>query len=398
MMKRFVSRILTAVVASSLIVTPVMAAPSVDELESEKAAAQGQVSSLQSQLTDIVEKIDQLESDLVDKQDEITKATDDLGKAEDKEEQQYEDMKLRIKYMYEGGNENLIETLFTSEDFGDLINKAEYVSNVNTYDRDKLDEYVETVQEVKDLKTKLEKEEKELEKTGEEFEAQQDDLNSLISSKEAEISNLDGQIQEAVAEAARKREEEEAAAQAAAEEEEAAEEETTTNDTDTEEVKEETKEETKQENTEEVQEETQTQTKKSTTKKTQTKKSSSSSSSSSESYSGGDSSKASTIVSAAYSQLGVPYVYGACSPGSAFDCSGLVMYCHSCAGISLSHSSGSIGSGGKSVSSPQAGDCVCYSGHVGIYIGGGKMIHAPHTGDVVKVASVYGSPWYRRYW
>ena len=36
--------------------------------------------------------------------------------------------------------------------------------------------------------------------------------------------------------------------------------------------------------------------------------------------------------------------------------------------------------------------------HVGIYIGGGQMIHAPKPGDVVKVAAVYGSPWYRRCW
>ncbi len=78
------------------------------------------------------------------------------------------------------------------------------------------------------------------------------------------------------------------------------------------------------------------------------------------------------------------------------------MYCHRAAGISLSHSSGSQGSGGKSVSSPQAGDVVCYAGHVGIYIGGGKMIHAPRTGDVVKISSVSsvrgGAAWYRRYW
>ena len=97
----------------------------------------------------------------------------------------------------------------------------------------------------------------------------------------------------------------------------------------------------------------------------------------------------------------MPYVYSGSSP-SGFDCSGLVMYCHRAAGISLSHSSGSQGSGGKSVSSPQAGDVVCYAGHVGIYIGGGKMIHAPRTGDVVKISSVSsvrgGAAWYRRYW
>ena len=53
------------------------------------------------------------------------------------------------------------------------------------------------------------------------------------------------------------------------------------------------------------------------------------------------------------------------------------------------------------VSLARPGDIICYSGHVGIYIGNEKMIHAPHTGDVVKVASVYMKKdilSIRRYW
>lgn len=85
-------------------------------------------------------------------------------------------------------------------------------------------------------------------------------------------------------------------------------------------------------------------------------------------------------------------------PGQGLDCSGLVQYCHSVAGISVGRTSQVQGGGGKAVSNPQPGDVVCYGSHVGIYLGNGQMIHAPRTGDVVRVASVYGSPWYRRYW
>ena len=65
---------------------------------------------------------------------------------------------------------------------------------------------------------------------------------------------------------------------------------------------------------------------------------------------------------------------------------------HKAIGVSLPHSSGSQGSGGKAVANMAAalpGDVVCYSGHVGIYIGGGQMIHAPDFGQTVKSFRMY---------
>ena len=206
-MKRFGTRILTAVLAGSLIVMPVSAAPTVDELKESKESAQGEVNSLKAQLGKIVGKIDKLERDLIKTSKEIDTVTVELGDAKKLEKQQYEDMKLRIRYMYEQGDASALEALVNAKDFSDLMNKAEYVQKVHAYDRQKLNEYVETKEKVSTLKTKLEKEKKDMEGMQTEYETKEEELNDMIVSKRAEVADLDVQLQEAVAEAARKAEE-----------------------------------------------------------------------------------------------------------------------------------------------------------------------------------------------
>jgi peptidoglycan DL-endopeptidase LytE len=102
----------------------------------------------------------------------------------------------------------------------------------------------------------------------------------------------------------------------------------------------------------------------------------------------------SSVVQAAYRNLGARYVWGASRPG-AFDCSGFTMYVMRQFGVSLPHSSSAQFRMGRSVSrgNLQAGDLVFFSlgtrgvvGHVGVYIGNGRMIHAstPSTGVIVS--------------
>ncbi len=100
-MRRIKSALLVTVLTCGLVVTPVFAEPSVDDLKKDKEAAQSEVDSLQSELTDLLSKISRLEGDLISKGQEITQAEEDLAAAQEKEEEQYEAMKLRIKFMYE---------------------------------------------------------------------------------------------------------------------------------------------------------------------------------------------------------------------------------------------------------------------------------------------------------
>lgn len=368
-------RLITAVVTSSMIVTPVLAAPSVDDLKKEKAAKQNEVSSLQSQLTTLMGKVNTLESELIQTGEDITKAQSDLVVAQKKEKEQYAAMKKRIKYMYEAGNDSAFETLVTSDDFTDLLSKAEYVQNVHSYDRKQLQEYVETKQQISDLKDSLEKDQKELESKQVEYEKQGDNLNNLITSKSSEVANLDSEIQAAAEAAAREAERQ----QAAASNHNAA---STSNRNNTT---------SNRNNT--TSSSTATSNRNNTTSSSSASVATKPSHSSSSTTTSGTNANGGSIVSRAYSQLGKPYEWGAYGPNS-FDCSGFVSYC-------LTGSYTRLGTtltfmGWTRVSNPQPGDVVTTATHCGIYIGNGQMIHAPHTGDVVKVGPVQSGMIYVR--
>lgn len=375
-------RLITAVVTSSMIVTPVLAAPSVDDLKKEKASKQNEVSSLQSQLTTLMGKVNTLESELIQTGEDITKAQSDLVVAQKKEKEQYAAMKKRIKYMYEAGNDSAFETLVTSDDFTDLLSKAEYVQNVHSYDRKQLQEYVETKQQISDLKDSLEKDQKELESKQAEYEKQGDNLNNLITSKSAEVANLDSEIQ-AAAEAAAKEAAEKAAKEAAKKQQASAANNSTSSNRHNSTTSNNTT--SNKNNTSNTTRPSGNNTSSSTIKPSGNNTSSNTTS--------GSNANGGTIVSRAYSQLGKPYEWGAYGPSS-FDCSGFVSYC-------LTGSYTRLGTtltfmGWPRVSNPQPGDVVTTATHCGIYIGNGQMIHAPHTGDVVKVGPVQSGMIYVR--
>ena len=347
------------------------------ELEQQKNTAEAEKSELSSELDSIVSKMEKTQSDLTAKETEINDAETELVTAKANEDDQYQTMKLRIKYMYEAGDATALESLVSSEDFSDLLSKAEYVQSVHGYDRDKLEEYVATKQKIADLKEQLETEQSQLESMQTEYETEESNLTTLIDSKHAEVADLDSQIQEAAEKAAKEEEER----QKKAEEERqkqlqaASQNSTTTNGN------------SGNSNSSSSSNSNKGNSSSNSSSSSNKGNSSSSSSSSSGSYVSG------STVSRAYSALGKPYVWGAAGPNS-FDCSGLVSFCLTGRYSHTYSSSDFVGL--TKVSNPQPGDICVRVGHVGVYIGGGQMIHAPHTGDVVKISAVPSNMWYVR--
>lgn len=335
-MKRTIKALVASLLVSVTFATTVFAVPSEDELRQDKAEAQEKIEKLESEMTRVMSKINEAERELVKVGQEIIKANEELAETEELEKEQYEAMKRRIVAMYENGNTSMIEMILESGSIAEMLKHAENVQTIHAYDRKQLEEYVATKVKIGELKVSLEEDMAAIEKKQKSYQEDKADLNAMIADLEDKVDDLDDRIQAAAAQASRP----------------------------------------------------------------QNGSNSGGSSSGSNNYvppsgTGGGA----AIVAEAYKYLGVPYVWGGAS-SKGVDCSGLVLLAHRAIGVNLYHYSGSQGSGGKSVSraNAQPGDVVCYSGHVGIYLGNGKMIHAPQPGDVVKVVNVYGSPWFRRYW
>lgn len=383
--KKVCNMLVATALTCSMMAVPVFAAPSnTSSLEAQKNAAQSEVNSLQSQLSELMSKMTDLQNQLITKGEEITKAEKQLKEAEEKEKQQYEDMKLRIKYMYEEGDGSAVERILNSGSIAEMLNQAEYAQKVHSYDRQMLDEYVETVTEVKELKASLEEDMNKLEDMQTEYEEQQTELNTTIESKSAEVANLDAQIQEAARKAAEEQAAREKAAQEAAKKEEAK----------------------QQENTNTPSGngggETVTDNPSDPAPNTPAPAPETPSAPAPEEPSGGGSSTgnvaaARTIVSAAWSQIGVPYVWGGTTPYVGLDCSGLTQWCHAQAGISIGRVDSQQLAGGMQVSDPEPGDIAWTPGHVAIYIGNGQMIEAQQPGTTICVSSVRASA-FVRYW
>ena len=326
--------------------------------------------------------------------------------AEENKQKQYEAMKKRIQYLYEkGGDDAWAQMLFQASDFTSLLNHAEYVQQMYDSDRNSLEEFKETVQQVKDLGDQLDSEKAELEEMNQEYQNRQASMQTQLEEKKATSSDYDAQIAQAQNQAAQYTElirQQNAEIQKIEEEEKKAAEEAARKAAE-EAAKKAAAEASKKSSSASG---SNTGSGSSTSNKANSNTSSnnaSSSSSATTSKDNGSSSSGSSgssgssvsynptgqsVVNYACQFVGNPYVWGGTSLTNGADCSGFIMSIYAKFGVSLPHSSGAMAGCGRGVSYSEAmpGDIICYAGHVAIYMGGGQIVHASNAKDGIKIS------------
>ena len=165
------------------------------ELENAKTALTGDVVELDSQMSEVSNDLLEVQNLLDTKEAELEKTTKELAQAKIDVEKQYEDMKLRIKFMYENGTMSYIQILLSSGSFSELLNKAEYIEQVSEYDRNMLQTYQDNRDKITRLEKDLKDQKEVLEQVKGDVEAKQTEMAGLISDKQSEIEGYESDIQ-----------------------------------------------------------------------------------------------------------------------------------------------------------------------------------------------------------
>lgn len=317
------------------------------------------------------------ETEISEKQIDIEEAQADYNAAKKREEEQYEAMKIQIRFMYENNSVSTLAKLLESSGFSNLINNAEKIEKVYEYSNDMLNQYEATKIEVQQLwdqlvidKQQLESDKTQLENDRATLQTLKKELDTNLAAKKAESANYEAEIQRYKQEAA--------AAQKKIQQEQK-------------QLKKLQEEEKKRQ--EELKKQQQQQQQQSTSSPTTNSAINGSYTDTGyiqiiDAASGSDLGK--KIAKYGCQFIGNPYVLGGTSLTNGADCSGFVWRIYKDFGYSLHRTSYEQRSDGTEVSydEMQPGDLVCYSGHVAMYIGGGKIVHASSAKIGIKVSNV----------
>ena len=394
----------------------------IDQFYAAKEQLQNEIAALDANLVNVMVSIQTLEGDISNKEADIKQTQSDLQKAQNAKDKQYEAMKQRIQYLYEkGGNDAWFQMMVNAENLSELLTKAEYTQKMYDYDRQSLEKYANTIDQVTQLGNKYQQEKAELEGMKQEYEAESVNLQAAIDERRAVSADCDNEIAYAqqmaneyaalieqqqaeierleaeriAAEEEARRQAELAAAEEAARQEAEAEDETVYdeegNEVDAEDALE-NGETLYDEEGNEIDPDSVTDEEESDGDVEYDEYGNvidSDNTVDPEEYQSSGSGSGSSVVDFATQFVGNPYVWGGTSLTDGADCSGFVQSVYANFGVSLPRTSYEQQNAGTEVSyaDAQPGDLICYGGHVAIYMGDGKIVHASNAKDGIKISN-----------
>lgn len=358
----------------------------INDIEQEQAQLQSEIDALDAELVNVILQLSTLEEELAIKQDELAQTEEELEQAKKDEKNQYEAMKLRIRFMYEKGDTAMLTSILESRSIAELLNRVEYVNEVYDYDRNLLTEYKNTKEQVAALTEQQKQEIAALEQKQAEFQTAEANYRAMIDRKQGEVANFGEMLAQAQELAAQYQDTINAQEAIIAEENARIE-----------------RERQERERLAREQEELARREREQRANAGGNTGGGSTGgggvSDGGGSAGGGESGGGSTggggdknpgystnvsgsaVVQYALGFVGNPYVWGGKDPNTGADCSGFTSYVYAHFGISIPSYSYSQRSVGKEVSyaNAKAGDLICYAGHVAIYMGNGQIVHAKGT-------------------
>lgn len=173
----------------------------IEDLKDSKGDIESKVTELNQRLIDISARITDLENQLTAKSEDIQETKDELAGAKEREAQQYADMKVRIQFMYENGQTSYLEALLSSRNISEFLNSADYIAQIQSYDRQKLTEYQDTVESIVNLEAQLEQEYTDLEALKSTVESNKATVAAMMRQKESELADISGDIEDAQSDA-----------------------------------------------------------------------------------------------------------------------------------------------------------------------------------------------------
>lgn len=211
----------TALICSFAIVLsafPVSAENEIGSLENQASELQNELAGINDDILALSDEISGTQMQLELLNSDMERTADELAAAQENETKQYEDMKNRIKYMYEHGNATLLEMLFSAENMADFLNKADFIENLSSYDRNALDELIDVHQQIVDHQDALEAQKTSLNDLQAQLQTQQETLQAKADATSTNLTDVQNRLEKAREEEAARIAEEEArrAAEAAA--------------------------------------------------------------------------------------------------------------------------------------------------------------------------------------